>query len=132
MTAINDNSHDVMYSFLFSNNNRQSLAGNVHKLQRNDTVTKRHYFKPHEDNIQRIQDMNFTLASTFRVTGATTTSSDSFSASKEHYMDVRFSQDIGNITLAVSKVRYISRMNIISSLIYISDYPGNHDEGASK
>lgn len=96
-----------MYSFLLPNNNRQSLAGNARKLQRNDTVTKRHYFKPHEDDIQRIQDMNFTLASTLRVTSATTTSSDSISMSKEHYMDVKFSQDIGNITLAVSKVRSI-------------------------
>lgn len=98
-----------MYSFLLPNNNRQSLADNARKFQRNETVTKRLNFKTHEDEAQRIQDMNFTLASTLRVTGATTTPSDSTSTSKEHYMDVKFSQDIGNnITLAVSKVRYVN------------------------
>lgn len=105
------NSHDVMYSFLFPNNNRQSLVGNVHKLQRNDAVTKRHNFKAHDDDTQRIQEMNFTLASTLRVTGATTTASDNIFSSQEHFMDIKIGKDIGNITLAVSKVRYVYKIN---------------------
>lgn len=78
---------------------------NDRALQRNDTVTKRHNIAFYEDDAQQIQDMNFTLISTLRATGATTTSSENISMSTDHYMDLKFSQDIGNVTLAVSKVR---------------------------
>lgn len=93
----------VAYSFRLPNNPNK-LADNDRSLQRNDTVTKRRFIKLYEDNVR---DMNLTLVSTLRATGATTATatSEDYSVSAEHYMEVKLSQDIGNVTLAVSKVR---------------------------
>lgn len=105
------NGEDVMYSLLLQNN-LQKLANNVadRTSQRNDAVTKRFFIKFDEEDIQQFQDMNFTLLSTLRATGATTTSTDNISVPVEHYMDIRLSKDIGNVTLAVSKVRFVPGM----------------------
>lgn len=94
-----------MYSFSLPNSLYKS-ANNDHLFQKNDKLTKRHFIKLFEDDISQSQDMNFTLISALRALGATTTSGDNISSSLERYMDVKFSQDIGNVTLAVSKVRF--------------------------
>lgn len=93
----------VAYSFRLPNNPNK-LADNDRSSQRNDTVTKRHFIKLYEGDCR---DMNLTLVSTLRATGATTATatSEDYSVSAEHYMEVKLSQDIGNVTLAVSKVK---------------------------
>lgn len=50
--------------------------------------------------------MNLSLESTLRAIGLRAT--DNIFPSAEHYMDVKLSQDIGNVTRAVSKVRSAS------------------------
>lgn len=103
------NSHvdgdNVMYSFLLQNT-LHKLADNDRTSQRNDTVTKRFFIELDEDDTQRFQDMNFTLISTLQAT--TATSSDNIAVPAEHHMDVKFEKDIGNATLAVSKVRFFT------------------------
>lgn len=117
-----------MYSFLFANNPRK-LVDNDRWLQRSDTAPKRHNFSLYEDDTQAVRDMNFTLISTLRATGATTTSSENLTASTERFMDVKSTQDIGNISLAVSKVRldkiWWDDMMIWYSF-YIQDNPWNY------
>lgn len=97
------NGYIVAYSFRLPNNPNK-LADNDRSSQRNDTVTKRHFIKLYEGDCR---DMNLTLVSTLRTTGATTATatSEDYSVSAEHYMEVKLSQDIGNVTRAVSKVR---------------------------
>lgn len=114
------NGEDVMYSLLLQNN-LHKLANNVadRTAQRNDAVTKRFFIKFDEEDIQQFEDMNFTLLSTLRATGATTTSSDNISVPVKHYMDIRLSKDIGNVTLAVSKVRFVTRKCLCVDRIHI-------------
>lgn len=113
------NGDDIMYSFPPANNLR-SLADHDRSSQRNDndTVTKPHSIALSEDDDQPIQNMNFTLVSTLRATGATTTN-DNFSSptSTEHFMDVRLSQDNGNVTIALSKVRLLEWSLCVEVLI---------------
>jgi hypothetical protein len=97
-----------MYSFPHTNNSRK-LADNDRTIQKNETVTSRHNMAFYEDDTKPIQDMNFTLLSTLRATGATTsTSGENISMSTENYKDFRFS----NVSLAISKVKNLSDISL--------------------
>jgi hypothetical protein len=96
----------IMYSFLHTNNSRK-LTNNDLATQKNDTVTSRHDMEFYEDISQQFQDMNFTLFSTLRAIGATTSSSENMSMSTENYKDLRFSKGTGNISQTISKVRIL-------------------------
>jgi hypothetical protein len=102
------------------------LADNGRTSQRNDEVTTRHFISSSRGaDIEQIQDMNLTLTSTPQATGATTTAlTDNVTLSLEHYMDVKLNQDFGNISLALSKVKYVIHQGsrFIKLAIYITDY----------
>lgn len=93
--------------FPLLSNNANKLADNELAQQRNDTVTNQLHMAISEDDIQQIQDMNFTLISTLRATGATTSSmsSENVSVTTERFKDFRLGNDFGNVSLAISKVR---------------------------
>lgn len=91
-----------MYSFILPSSLYKS-ANNDRLLQKNDI---RRFIKLHENDISQAQDMNLTSTSALRALGATSSSSDNISPSWERYTDAKFSQDIGNATLAASKVRF--------------------------
>jgi len=106
-----------MYSFLLPNYSK--LVSNEHSF-RNKTVTStaaitresQHFIYYEEDETRQIQDMNFTLISTLRATGATTTqnssdsnntnsSTESLFVSTEQLMDRKYSQDVDVVTPSV-------------------------------
>ena len=92
---------DIMYSSLHTNN-ANKLADNDRTLQSNNTITMDFL----GDDAPQIQDMNFTLISTLRATGATTSvSAENISMTTESYKDFRLDSDFGNLSLAISKVR---------------------------
>lgn len=98
----------IMYSFLHSNN-ANKLGDNDNTQQRNDSVTNRLNMEFYEEDTLQIQNMNFTLISTLRATGATTSMSseifnENISVTTEKLKDFRFSNDFGNVSLAISKV----------------------------
>ena len=96
---------EIMYSFL-NTNNVNKLTDNDRTLQSNNTVTNRLNMDFFEDDVQKIQDMNFTLISTLRATGATTSlSAENISMTTERFKDFRLGDEFGNLSLAISKVR---------------------------
>jgi hypothetical protein len=96
---------DSMFSFLYTNN-ADKLADNDRTHQSSGSLTNRLHMEFYEDDTQQIQDMNFTLISTLRATGATTSmSSENVSVTTERFKEFRLGNDLGNVSLAISKVR---------------------------
>lgn len=115
-----------MYSFPDTNSSRK-LVDNDRTIQRNETVTSRHNMAFYEDDTKPIQDMNFTLLSTLRATGATTsTSGENISMSTENYRDFRYS----NVSLAISKVKksvwYFTEVGFIFLKYWFTDHVWHH------
>jgi predicted patatin/cPLA2 family phospholipase len=96
---------EIMFSTLFDNN-ATKLADNDLATQKSDSVTNQLHMALYEDDTQQIQDMNFTLISTLRATGATTSmSSENISVTTERYKDFQLGNELANVSLAISKVR---------------------------
>jgi hypothetical protein len=95
---------DIMFSFLYTNN-ADKLADNDRTHQNSGSLTNRLHMEFHEDDTQQIQDMNFTLISTLRATGATTSMSSEVTT--ERFKEFRLSNS--NVSLAISKVRTLKK-----------------------
>jgi hypothetical protein len=100
-----------MYSFVIVSNPIKLFKNDW--LFHNETVTNVNLDVPYyDDKAIHTQDMNFTSPSaevveTATTTEATTLSSANFSMSVLQNVDKKFIPDIGNVTLAISKVRLL-------------------------
>lgn len=111
---------EIMFSFQYGNNAKK-VADNEHTQQTNDTFTNHLHMALYEHDSQQIQDMNFTLISTLQAT--TSMPSENITVTTERSKEFRLSNDLGNVSLAISKVRSTFKVTdmLVALFIFISN-----------
>lgn len=116
-----------MYFFIFININPINLLNNDFKF-RNESIDETSildipYSYYNDDDTKPQQNMNFSIVTTVQeaAVDATTTSANFSSMPTEYHVDKKFLHDLGNVSLAISKVSFIlMRNHVCHYSIFIS------------